>query len=656
MEEAKQKKDYFDSTQKIFLYILILGLPLFVLTKFVDIFLLPKTLFLSTGVLVLVLLKTIESLFKGKIVFKKSKYNLPLIIIFLAFLLSPFLLQSNKIDAFFFPGSATYTMSAIVLFFVLNQRKDKKQFIFPIFLSGLLLSLSILFSQIGVFLKIPALPTFFKNPLFSPIGGLLPTAIYLAVLVPLGIHLIIEGKGALKKTFSVISLVLVLLALVLSILNILPGKQASPTLPDLNTSWNVAVNAIKESPLFGVGSGGYLVAFNRYRPVSYNLTDNWALKFTTSTNWYLTLVTEAGLVGVMGLLLLFSYILKDFLLSLKSKEFNWEKVSLVILAISLAFFPGSISLVLLFMILLALFDKSKENKIIIASNGKKASINLPSFIVSVPVLGLLILLIYLSIPVISAEAKVGNAIKALSLNNGLSAYNFMRDAIQTNPKVDRYHVSYSQINLALAQSLASQQNLTEEDRNTLTLLIQQSIAESKSAVSISPLKASMWSNLGRTYRAILSFAQGADQFAIQSYRQAVSLDPVNPNLRISLGGLYYALGDYDNAIRAFELAALAKPDLANAYYNLSVALREKGEIEKAIEQMALVLSLVEKDSNDYETAKTELEKLEARIVKGEPDESENLVPPKETQQVVKPPIELPEDSNPPENIIEQTEE
>jgi tetratricopeptide (TPR) repeat protein len=125
------------------------------------------------------------------------------------------------------------------------------------------------------------------------------------------------------------------------------------------------------------------------------------------------------------------------------------------------------------------------------------------------------------------------------------------------------------------------------------------------------------------------------------------LDPLNVNLRIALGGIYYALGRYDEAIQTFQTAVLSKPDLANAHYNLAITYREKGEIQKAIDQMNVVLSLVSKDSKDYEVAQAELENLQKKLPV-EKGTGESLTPPPSTpNSTVKPKITLPDGSNPP---------
>ena len=98
------------------------------------------------------------------------------------------------------------------------------------------------------------------------------------------------------------------------------------------------------------------------------------------------------------------------------------------------------------------------------------------------------------------------------------------------------------------------------------------------------------------------------------------------------------------------LAVATKPDLANGHYNLAFAYRDNGEIDKAITQMTLVLSLIQdKNSQDFLTAQKELEDLQAKK-SAEAQGGESLTPPQgeETVPPLEPPLELPEESQPPE--------
>jgi tetratricopeptide (TPR) repeat protein len=161
--------------------------------------------------------------------------------------------------------------------------------------------------------------------------------------------------------------------------------------------------------------------------------------------------------------------------------------------------------------------------------------------------------------------------------------------------------------------------------------------------------------LGKIYQSIIPMAQGADTFAVQTLKNAVALDPINPGTRIALGGVYYEAGNFENAIKVFELAVAAKPDHANARYNLAFALREAGYLDRAIAEMTNVLSLIDRTTNDYEVARQALEDIQTLKDTSEvarrdssDDGTGELIPPQEEQEpVLEPPIDLPEESEPP---------
>jgi len=67
------------------------------------------------------------------------------------------------------------------------------------------------------------------------------------------------------------------------------------------------------------------------------------------------------------------------------------------------------------------------------------------------------------------------------------------------------------------------------------------------------------------------------------------------------------------AIRFFSDAVNLKPDYANAYYNLAVALRDKGDLVSAASSAERTVSLLDPKSPDYEAASGLLANLKEQI-------------------------------------------
>ena len=260
-------------------------------------------------------------------------------------------------------------------------------------------------------------------------------------------------------------------------------------------------------------------------------------------------------------------------------------------------------------------------------------------------------LTYFGFKAAQAEYRFGKAVTALSANNAQKTYSYIQLAISGDPYVDRYHAALAQVDMALAQSLAGKTTVSDADKQTITQLVQQAINEGKANVILNPQRSGNWEALGQIYGSIMPFASGADQFAIQTYSQAVSLDPINPNLRISLGGVYYALGRYNDAIDSFKLAVLAKSDFANAHYNLAMAYVAQKDYTDAITEMNSVIAIVPKGSQDYSLAQSTL----ASIKKQEPSSasSQSLIAPQpEAKSNIKPPIALPKEATPPASVAQ----
>lgn len=652
--------------EKYLVYLLVLLTPVVVLASFTNAFTTPKMAFVTFILGLVLVVKALRSIIRNGVSFSASGFDLPVFLVGGAYIVSSIVVSPNLMDAYFSPGIATIVIAGVVLFFVINQlgKEDKGLVRYMLFSSGILVAIAILLSTAGIF-KSQAFPQFMQADAFNTLGGPLPALIYLVAIAPLGISLVLSQGEIIKKVFGGVALSIVVLAALISLINILPGRATAPLLPGFNNSWVVAVDSLKQSPLLGIGPGNYLTAFNVFRPLEYNTTDLWATRFTTSQSFLLTAVTETGVVGAAALIMVFLGIIKTArgLSTRDPREWfsseNAPLVSIILLSVALITLPESPTLILAFFVLLALISKANSVNLGMINmpheHGRQVpfAARIPTLLVTVPMLVFVAFYGLNAARVLAADVSYRRALNYITENNGTQAYETLQNAINGNLFVDRYRVTYSQVNLALANSLAENEELTEEDRNNIGILIQQAIREGQVAISLNPQRAANWENLGTIYRAIMPLAEGADAFAVQTFNQAVALDPFNPNMRISLGGIFYSAGAYDNAIEIFRLAVRVKPDLANAHYNLAIAYREAGDIDLAIESMSNVLSLVDRESNDYELATQVLEDLQERRASTLP-ESDGLTPPPAGDQTGQQPIlELPAESAPPQidNIL-----
>lgn len=625
--------------EKYIIFLLVFIIPLAVTSFFPNAFLTIKLTILTFGVALVFLIRAVKLLLNNKFSTRPGYFDFGVIILIIAVTLSAILKSPSKVEAFFFPGRASFLIAGGLLYFLITQlsREDKKKINAILFSSGVAAALIILFSFARFFDQIPTLPEIFINPNFNTFSSNIHAVVFLLAVLPIGIGLMASAKDSVYKIFYLFTSVIIVFGASVTVFNSLPEKPLSPVLLDYQSSWNIAVDSLKESPFIGIGSGNYLTAFNRFRGLEFNQSPYWNLNFASARSFYLTILTENGLLGLLGISIVFF----GFAKTVKEKDSQKNillKAPLASIFILFLFVPASIATATAFFVLLGTSSHGKKNE-----NSLGSSI-LPKVALALPIIAFSLAVFYFGIRALNAETKFSKAGKSLAENNAQVTYELIQRAIQINPYMDRYRASFSQINLGLANSIAEtavNQEVSDEDRSSIAQLIQQAISESKAAVSINNQRSENWELLAATYQSLVAFAEGANEFTIAAYNQAIALDPINPNLRIALGGVYYSLGDYDNAIKTFELATLAKPDFANAHYNLAIAMRDKGETQKAIEEMRIVLSLVDEGTSDYSLAETELSNLEQSIIEESIEPTESLSQPEIPEAIIDTPIEIP---------------
>lgn len=644
-----------DKIIQVFLFLVIFLFPLVFLPFFTDVYGFGKQIFLLTSAFVLFSLWMVKSFLEKRLVTKKSSYFSLLIFLFLAFLASALINSPNKLQSFLaFNGPGSIFVLLVVFYLIFNLGKERT-ILYSLLASGGTLSIIRIVLFLGGFefpLIYPSLNISVLKS-WSPTGSLLAQAAFLLALIPLGFGIVYNELKEKSIFLSVaVFLINILNMIGLGMCFYLLGTEAKPILLPQTTAWMIAVESLKNSrlALFGLAPGQFINAFTSFKPLVFNGSEFWNLRFSSSSNWYFQLLNEVGIIGLALYLFLVWKIFKNSVKVLRSPKASALSLtlglSLAITVVSQFFLPLNFFLLAIFFIILALFalssEEGLEEKVVdFAPLGKLALLGL-----IVPAL-LWGVLFYFSGKTALANSYFLESLKAANENDGVATYNMQIKAIQTDPTSIDYRIAYSQTNFALANSLATKEDIDDQDRNTISQLIQQSIREAKAAVAIDPRNASSWENLASLYRNLINFAEGADEWTLAAYEQAIALDPTSPRLRVDLGGLYYSQKNFQQAANLFAQAANLKPDYANARYNLANTLREAGDFENAKKEYEVTLSLVEIGSNDYQKVSEELEEVKKLIPpptssdEGGDIQPETLITPIPPSEGINPPLELP---------------
>ncbi len=253
----------------------------------------------------------------------------------------------------------------------------------------------------------------------------------------------------------------------------------------------------------------------------------------------------------------------------------------------------------------------------------------------------------------AAEIYFKKGLDGFAKNDAKQVYDNMRQSIILNPYIEKFRINFSQTNLLLANNIASkkQEEITDQDKQNISQGIQAAIAEGKAATTLNPQKAGNWENLANVYRNILNVAQGADVWTISAYQRAIVSDPQNPIYRLNLGGVYYSLGNYEEAVKLFEQSIGLKPDWPNAHYNLAWALYQRKDYQRAASEMQNVSQLVDPKSEDAKKVQKDLEEFKKMLPEEEATAAGELKPgqlslPTPPSATFSPKIKLPKEASP----------
>ena len=623
-------------------------IPIFFLPITRDAFDYNKFALLLTATLILLVLWAISTIQKGRIEIAFSTLDRAVFILFGVYVVSYIVASPNKIMALTQQGSAGMMFAVILFYFLIRQflqdlKSDKIYtiVILPLLYSATALSVLMIAQAAGIVGRFPV-PTYMQPRTFTPAGSLVSLASFLGLTLIVAFQKTMnafkKGSSTEKTVLSVIVPVLVIAIAGIGMLITRPENK--PIFLPQGAGWTVAISSFSKplSALVGVGPGNFVNAYTAGKPSYLNQTDFWRLRSGASSNWYFQVMTETGILGILAL---------GFLIFTVVKYPKRSPVIFVAFALALLI-PGNFLLLFVLFCMLAILDIDKmtmygfpakrgEKDLVSSAYEELIEKNVTNNNLTRPlvtVISVVIILIasaafYFGGRAYAADATMRAGIQSAFTPDNQKTYELQRQAILLNPFEADYRVIFAQTNMALANLISQQPELTEEQKQTVTQLVVQSVNNGKLAVRLFP-SAVTWENLGLLYTNLLNAVEGADQWTIALYQEALKLDPNNPGLHVALGGIHYSLQRYDAALQEFGTAIQLKGDYANAWYNAANAFREIKNVEAARAAYTNTLSLIQQGTPDYDKAKSEMDALPAMAPASSNEGLQELTPPEST--------------------------
>ncbi len=679
-----EKVKVLDKISKISLYLLVFLIPLFFLPFTQNVLDFQKQVLLIFLVSVSLICQIAKILIVGKFSLSFHPFHFLIFASLLVFVLSTIFSKSRTESFFGFPLTISQSFLTLLFFaffyFLIISIFEKKEIFYlliPLFLSTFL---AILFSLLQLFGKIHFLPIFFQQNFFNTVGSQNSLTILLVCLLPLALIFFSISKRVLKFIFliqilfsifflsllnfkisfflllffSVIFLGILitkrgifpsnllffsLLFLLISIVFILFNFRIFPVQIPLEISlgqrisFDIALKSLKESPILGSGPATFIYDFSKHKGTSLNNTIFWNFRFLNSSSKFLDILTTTGILGVISFLslILFPIYFGFFkIFKGKTEKFNFLLTLAIFLSIfifSLSFFlyPSNLTQDFIFFFLLACFINLLSEKKKEVFLEKRSVLN---FLISFFFVLIFVFEIGILVSIgqrYFAEVYYLKTLNAWQLGKIDETIENLQKATKINP-IDLYLRDLSQAYLQKVNEKVQKgdQNIQNEVANSINF--------AKSATDLNKINIANWSVGAFNYQSLAGIVNGAEDWAIKSYDEAIKLEPTNPYYYTQKGIMILRKGIlsqneneksnfFAQAEENFKKAIELKSDYAPAHFQLAMVYYTEGKIEEAISKMeetkrlapfdtglAFQLGVAYYQNKNYQKAKEELER------------------------------------------------
>lgn len=567
----------------------------------------------------------------------RTPFTFPLLVFALLVIVSSFVSHQYPAKQFLGLGGAYLGFAAVTLFApTLLKAKYSHYFSLAVNTAAIILSvlsiaqlfgfgLAPLINQLSI-LDLP------NTLAFSLSGATFVTIQFLSTVL---LSNFLDRQNWQKSWFNKIVIIVTAVALGINVWAVLPKNPAAFQVLSLANSASIARSslAFTRNALFGYGPDSYGNAYNILKPTNINGFSYWQFTFDSAFNFLLTMIVSTGFLAFLAYL---AFLIK-IVVSIKNsnKEETFLK-SFVAVALAWQLF-APVNLVMLFLLAIALafftlVNREQYHKTSFVVNhltdflhqGKWLKTKNIGFMLGNCLFGLfLVFALYAVSRNFLAYFLLYRSSASLSQNKVAEAYGYHKDAKSLASQIDFVRRSYSSLNLQIAIALSNKADTSTAEQEQVLQLVNQAISEAKAATILDPTNYQNWSSLAQIYLQLIKTTDQAQQEAFNALAKAATYNPNNPELRIALGQLFLNKQQYAEAIVFFDQAVERKPDLFIAHYYLAQALAANGQLTEAKSALANSLSLLKKESEEYQIVEQELNQLVKQIEGNHTDETKN---------------------------------
>lgn len=488
---------------------------------------------------------------------------------------------------------------------------------FPVFL-GRILNLSIVIVSILVLLILNWWPFYLA----------ISVGMFLITLAP-GILGKLTNSKLTVRTFNIMG---PLIIFVIGLLFVFGGKfidfgflTGEKLLPEAGlsqrTSFGIIKNVINIRPIFGYGPENFKIAFDLFKPDSYNQTDFWNVQFNNPSSELIKIVVVGGVVLSAGFICLFFYLIRGVFRKNSANYYSWEFFPVLISSLVIfGFFPFNIVLYFIFWVLISLMalPLSKDEYSLKIKINDASLTSIISSLALVLVLAAGLVGSYLLIQKYRGDFYLARAtrLNVSKSENVDQAIIFITKALNANND-PRYLSGLSQLLLTRINLEINDKNKKDQDKAALLQNLTKSLIDTTNKL-VTDFKndSTSWFNAATVYENLTDLVAGSDNAAISAYNEYLKYSPKDPNGYIRLGNVYLnrsernrlalidakgknlkiknekevaelILDGYNKAEENFKQAINLKGDLAIAIYNLGIVYERENKIKEAIKQLEL---------------------------------------------------------------------